>query len=55
MSDESENEADAETVILARLSDAVEAGALRELLEAEGDLRLAPGFTHRSMLGIAGG
>lgn len=44
-----------ETVILARLSDPVEAGALRELLEAEGIAVSTPGLAHRSMLGMAGG
>lgn len=46
---------DDETQILARMSDAVEAGALRDLLETEGIAVSTPGLTHRSMLGIAGG
>lgn len=44
-----------ETVILARMTDAVQAGALRELLENEGISVSTPGMEHRSLLGIAGG
>ena len=43
-----------ETEILVRLTDAVEAGALAELLEAEGIAVATPGLHHRSMLGMVG-
>ncbi len=53
--DETTTEGDDETVILARLADAVQAGALAELLESEGISVATPGLTHRSLLGMAGG
>lgn len=55
MSEETQSARDDETVILARMQDAVEAGALRELLESEGISVATPGLTHRSLLGMAGG
>jgi hypothetical protein len=49
-----EGEPGDETAILVRMQDAVEVGALKELLEAEGIPVATPGLTHRSLLGMAG-
>jgi hypothetical protein len=50
-----EPETNDDTVILARLSDVVEARALRALLESEDIAVATPGLEHRALLGIAGG
>jgi len=53
--DTSKNDDGEETVILARMTDGVEAGTLAELLASEGIPVATPGLEHRSLFGMAGG